>query len=97
MGVAHHDARWRAVRMQAVRRDDFRCTECGARGQLEVHHEIPVRQAPDKAYSLGNCKTLCRSCHLEKTLQERGQLPSSARKEWASLLKEKLNARVCED
>ncbi|WP_431017513.1 HNH endonuclease [Bradyrhizobium pachyrhizi] len=74
--------------MQAVRRDDFKCTECGARGQLEVHHEIPVEAAPELTFDLGNLKTLCRDCHLQHTLRERGQLPSPARKQWAALLKE---------
>lgn len=86
MGVAHHDRRWWPVRTAAIRRDDFKCQECGERGQLEVHHEIPVRVAPDKAYDLGNCVTLCRTCHLQHTLAERGQLPSPERKAWQSLL-----------
>lgn len=90
MGVAHHDSRWRAVRLEAKRRDDFKCTECGARGRLEVHHVIPVRQAPELAYSLGNTKTLCTACHLQYTLAERGQLPSPARKAWQSLLEKEL-------
>jgi len=88
MGVAHHNSRWRAVRMQAVRRDDFKCTECGSRWRLEVHHVIPVEAAPELTFDLGNLKTLCRDCHLQKTLAERGQLPSPARKQWATLLRE---------
>ncbi|WP_409527069.1 HNH endonuclease [Rhizobium sp. P32RR-XVIII] len=82
----HHDARWWPVRTAAVRRDDFKCQECGARGRLEVHHVIPVRQAPELAYSLGNLKTLCTDCHLQYTLAERGQLPSPEREAWQSLL-----------
>ncbi|NKL23477.1 HNH endonuclease signature motif containing protein [Rhizobium leguminosarum] len=86
MGLAHHDSRWWPVRTAAVRRDDFKCQECGARGRLEVHHVKPVREAPELAYDLGNLKTLCVACHLEKTLAERGQLPSPERKAWQSLL-----------
>lgn len=90
MGVMHHDPRWWPVRTAAVRRDDFKCQECGARGRLEVHHVIPVRQAPERAYSLSNLKTLCTDCHLQHTLAERGQLPSPERKAWQSLLKKEL-------
>jgi hypothetical protein len=74
------------VRTAAVRRDDFKCQECGERGRLEVHHVIPVRLAPELAYDLGNLKTLCVACHLQKTLAERGQLPSPEREAWATLL-----------
>jgi hypothetical protein len=45
-----------------------------------------VRLAPELAYDLGNLKTLCVACHLQKTLAERGQLPSPEREAWATLL-----------
>ncbi len=90
MGVAHHYARWRAVRMQAVRRDDWKCTQCGSRGKLEVHHSEPVQVAPERAYDLTNVVTLCRECHLQKTLAERGQLPSPERNAWQTLLQKEI-------
>src|SRR3546814_3143682 len=54
MGVRHgysvyRDARWPPLRLKAKRRDGFKCTNCGARGRLEVHHKIPVRQAPERS------------------------------------------------
>lgn len=88
MGVTHQDSRWPAIRQQAKRRDNFKCTQCGSAGPLEVHHRIPVVVAPDKAFDVGNVTTLCRECHLQETLRERGQFPSPARLAWASLLKE---------
>lgn len=93
MGVTHHDARWPPVRLAAKRRDGFKCQECGSNYRLEVHHVIPVGQEPAKAFDVGNCVTLCRSCHITKTLAERGQAPSPARIAWVSLLKQgNLNA-----
>ncbi|WP_375160349.1 HNH endonuclease [Bradyrhizobium sp. RDT46] len=93
----YRSARWQALRLEAKRRDDFRCTKCGGRGRLEVHHEIPVRQAPELAFDLGNLKTLCPSCHTKQTNAERGYQPGPAREAWADLLKGNLNARVCEN
>ena len=88
MGMNYQDARWKAVRLAAKRRDDWKCTQCGSREGLEVHHLIRARQEPELAFSMGNVVTLCRTCHIQETLAERGQLPSSARLAWASLLRE---------
>jgi 5-methylcytosine-specific restriction protein A len=90
MKSIYADARWKAVRLEAKRRDGFKCTQCGAHGQLEVHHRIRARQAPELAFDLGNVTTLCRPCHIQETLAERGQLPSPAREAWANLLRKEL-------
>jgi 5-methylcytosine-specific restriction protein A len=84
----YRSARWQALRIAAKRRDDFKCTECGSRGRLEVHHKIPVRQAPELAFELGNTTCLCPACHTKATNAERGIEPNPAREAWASLLKE---------
>ncbi len=64
--------RWKRVRFLAKKRDGFKCAECGAAGQLEVHHEKPVRYAPDLAFELSNLKTLCKACHARVTKIEVG-------------------------
>ncbi|MDX1240574.1 HNH endonuclease [Sinorhizobium medicae] len=84
------DKRWKALRLEAKRRDGFRCTQCGAAGQLEVHHRIRARQAPELAFDLANVTTLCRACHITETLAERGQLPNAARQAWQSLLQKEI-------
>ena len=82
----YRSAQWQAVRMAAKRRDDFKCTDCDARGRLEVHHKIPVRQAPELSFDLGNVECLCPSCHHRKSMAERGQKPNAARDAWQSLI-----------
>lgn len=79
--------RWQGLRWQALRRDGFRCVQCGARGRLEVDHIQPVRARPDLAYALDNLQALCVSCHSRKTRLELGfpDLPP-ARKAWRDLL-----------
>lgn len=76
--------RWKALRLEALRRDGFACRECGARGRLEVDHIQPVREAPELAYSLDNVQSLCRSCHTRKTRIECGHPePDPERVRWA--------------
>jgi 5-methylcytosine-specific restriction endonuclease McrA len=64
--------RWKRVRFLAKKRDGFKCRECGASGQLEVHHERPIRHAPELAFELSNLKTLCKACHARITKSEVG-------------------------
>lgn len=75
--------RWKGLRLEALRRDDFKCVACGARGRLEVDHVQPVRNAPDRAFDLGNLQSLCRACHTRKTRLECGHPPlSEDRQKW---------------
>ena len=75
--------RWRALRLEALRRDGFGCIQCGARGRLEVDHIQPVRTRPDLAYSLENLQTLCPRCHSRKTRIEVGMgKPNPERDKW---------------
>lgn len=67
--------RWRALRLQALRRDGWQCVQCGARGRLEVDHILPVRTHPHLAYELGNLQALCARCHTRKTRIECGHPP----------------------
>jgi 5-methylcytosine-specific restriction endonuclease McrA len=93
----YRSARWASVRQAAKRRDGFKCTECGARGRLEVHHRIPVRQAPDLAFDLGNLACLCPPCHTKRTRLEMGlDEPKPAQRAWRNLLAQGIeNASVC--
>lgn len=76
-------ARWKGLRLEALRRDDFACVQCGARGRLEVDHIQPVRHHTDGAFDLANLQSLCRSCHSRKTRLEAGHPPlSKTRQAW---------------
>jgi 5-methylcytosine-specific restriction endonuclease McrA len=83
----YRNPRWAAIRLQAKRRDGFRCAECGASGRLEIHHKIPLRQAPDLAFDLGNLLSLCPTCHQQRTMAERGHEPDPDRLAWRTLLR----------
>jgi 5-methylcytosine-specific restriction endonuclease McrA len=54
---------WRTVRMQALRRDGFRCTICGCSiarpGKARVDHIKPLRTHPHLGLILDNLRSLC--------------------------------------
>ena len=78
---------WKALRMQARRRDGFACVHCGQKGRIEVDHVKPIRTHPELALDLGNLQCLCIACHARKTRAEvgMGELPPE-RQAWRDLL-----------
>ena len=90
--------RWKALRLQALERDEWRCVQCGTRKGLECDHIEPVRNRPDLAFKLSNLQILCGRCHARKTRIEVGHFPhSKPRQEWRNLLssmKGKTNAGI---
>ena len=51
------------LRQQVLRRDDWRCQNCGTRSNLEVHHKAFRSQAGDDSDE--NLITLCVTCHAD--------------------------------
>lgn len=81
--------RWKALRVQALERDSWRCVQCGERRWLEVDHVLPVRDRPDLAFDLANLQCLCGRCHARKTRIEIGLgRPNPAREAWKKLVRD---------
>ena len=81
--------RWKALRMQALDRDNWACVQCGTHKRLECDHVLPVRDRPDLAYSLTNLQILCGACHARKTRIEVGHKPlTPKRQQWRDLLRD---------
>lgn len=81
---------WAAVRLEAKRRDGWKCIQCGARGRIEVDHVKAIRHG-GAAYDLANLQTLCVACHSRKTRLEIGLGDENpARDAWKSLLQKDL-------
>jgi 5-methylcytosine-specific restriction endonuclease McrA len=59
---------YRRLMKRVLERDGWRCQECGALENLQVHHRIKRSAQGDDA--LGNLVTLCAYCHMA----EHGQL-----------------------
>lgn len=62
--------RWQVFRLEALKRDGFKCTRCSSRHRLVVDHVLDVRSHPELALVLHNVRTLCAGCdnkrHREK-------------------------------
>lgn len=59
--------RWRRKRMHILRRDGFRCRECGRYGlavdATTVHHAWPAEDFPELEWEDWNLISLCSGCH----------------------------------
>lgn len=70
---------WERRRKAVLKRDNYRCRECGAKNRkLHVHHIVPISDGG--SHDLRNLITLCQSCHnsrhpvkyyLKKSIKER--------------------------
>lgn len=81
--------RWKAIRLQVLERDDWRCVQCGAHHRLEVDHILPVKTHPELAWDRGNLQVLCARCHSRKTRIEIGLgRPDPKRDAWKSLVRD---------
>lgn len=58
---------WRRTRARILRRDDHRCTTCGARA-TDVDHIVPAFRGGIEHDE--NLRALCRPCHKTKTANE---------------------------
>lgn len=71
----YNSKKWKAVREEALIRDEFMCVICRQKGvdvqAQEVDHIIELSDDISKAFDVNNTQSLCRSCHREKTEKER--------------------------
>ena len=88
--VKAHGPRWQRLRRATLERDGWRCRACGGAGKLEVDHIQPIYKGGE-IYSLDNLQTLCKNCHLSKTLRESGRRPRLRSERWRALVNEMLD------
>lgn len=68
--------RWYNIRHLALKRDGYRCRDCGSVDRLEIHHRSykHVKFHPKNCdeinqefiEELGDVMTLCKSCHMKR-------------------------------
>lgn len=59
---------------------NYRCSRCGRRAHLEVHHETRVKDGGDN--SVANLNVLCRYCHIDEHKADK----TPGRDEWEALI-----------
>jgi 5-methylcytosine-specific restriction protein A len=72
-GLSHkwyRSRRWKALRLETIRRDPF-CRTCRVAGQrvlsVDVDHITPHQGSASLFWEASNLQGLCRSCHSRKT------------------------------
>lgn len=58
--------RWLRMRKPILKRDGYKCLQCGVRGNLHVDHMLPRSWGKGRQLKISNLQTLCRSCNLSK-------------------------------
>ena len=70
-----YDRAWAELRARHLALEPD-CRNCAAHGQHRraqiVDHIEPIRRAPERRLDPSNLQSLCRSCHQQKTMRERG-------------------------
>lgn len=58
---------YRRRRKEIMKRDNYMCTNCNSKENLEVHHIIPIIKFndPNEAHYDENVITVCKKCHYE--------------------------------
>ena len=82
MGAAEGD--WRKIRESILRRDKFKCVECGEpcnRGEADIHHLLPRSAGGSDEPS--NLITLCDGCHAARHPKLAAGLARRAIERWA--------------
>lgn len=80
-------SRWKRLRREILRRDNYKCVKCGEAGRQEIDHIKPVRDGGAE-YDPDNLQSLCRFCHAAKTRAEvfGGKIDPEKQK-WSRLLR----------
>ena len=58
-------AEYRSWRMDVFKRDNFKCTSCGTKNDIQAHHIKQWKDNKNERYNVSNGITLCRKCHLK--------------------------------
>jgi len=59
------DSRWSDKRLIILKRDEFKCSECGCEKNLHIHHKIYIKDKKPWEYDNGFLITLCKGCHFK--------------------------------
>ena len=58
--------KWQYIRSEVLKRDGFKCMQCGGKENLQVHH-LSYKHLYNELGYLEELCTLCRECHDKET------------------------------
>lgn len=84
----YRSKRWKSLRWEVLKRDNFQCVQCGTKRYLQVDHIIPLRDGVSEfeCFTMSRLQTLCRACHGKKTRTEVHGPLSPEREAWRELV-----------
>lgn len=57
-------SKWQKIERQRMLAEGRKCDSCGElNSNMQIHHIIPVHEAPELVFELSNIKLLCEPCH----------------------------------
>jgi 5-methylcytosine-specific restriction protein A len=66
---------WMKARAQVLKRDHYRCVQCGAnvrpKGAARIDHILPRKKFPDLSLHIPNLRTLCVPCDNARHARDR--------------------------
>ena len=66
----YYTVKYQQWRKAILKRDNFKCVECGSQEKLNSHHIEPIRINVEKFYDVDNGITLCAKCHSKTYFKE---------------------------
>ena len=80
----YSSTRWKALRLQVLRRDNYTCCDCGIKAlgrnrngiSPHVDHRQPRSERLDLQWQLSNLVVRCQACHNRKTIADKQNKPT---------------------
>jgi 5-methylcytosine-specific restriction endonuclease McrA len=60
-----YDKAWRAIRLEVLGRDGWRCQLCGRQASA-VDHIVPLAERPDLRLERSNLRAICTPCNTNR-------------------------------
>jgi len=83
-----NNPKWKNKRKKILKRDDYKCTACGGKKNLKVHHTFYFSDYPlPWEYPNKSLLTVCEKCHREYHLTHENQIKNRDEKKKKKITK----------
>ncbi len=67
--------KWKLKSQKILKRDNYKCTVCGSKKYLQIHHTYYFEDYPEPwLYPNDSLITLCNNCHIKWHLQHENEI-----------------------